>query len=83
VNEKFDFFSLYYEFIEIDVSKIEFLRAFHCLRYQCNEGDFDKTELFQKITNVIKILDNEILKAHNTTELHNIREYNEAQWDSY
>ena len=59
---------------EMDVSKISAVKALHCLRYQCSEGDVPKDPLFKKISRAIEILSEDIVC--------NLPEWSKVPWDS-
>jgi hypothetical protein len=54
-------------------SKISAVKALHCLRYQCSEGDVPKDPLFKKISRAIEILSEDIVC--------NLPQWNEEPWD--
>lgn len=58
---------------DVPVSKISAVKALHCLRYQCSEGDVPKDPLFKKISRAIEILSEDIVC--------NLPEWNEEPWD--
>lgn len=58
---------------ESPVSKISAVKALHCLRYQCSEGDVPKDPLFKKISRAIEILSEDIVC--------NLPEWNNEPWD--
>jgi hypothetical protein len=59
---------------EMDVSKMSAVKALHCLRYQCSEGDVPKDPLFKKISRAIEILSEDIVC--------NLPEWSKVPWDS-
>lgn len=58
---------------ETPVSKMSAVKALHCLRYQCSEGDVPKKPLFKKISRAIEILSEDIVC--------NLPEWNNVPWD--
>jgi len=70
-DEKPDSFKFKKE--ETPVNKISAVKALHCLRYQCSEGDVPKDPLFKKISRAIEILSEDIVC--------NLPEWNEEPWD--
>ncbi len=54
-------------------TKISAVKALHCLRYQCSEGDIPKDPLFKKISRAIEILSEDIVC--------NLPEWNKEPWD--
>lgn len=54
-------------------SKMSAVKALHCLRYQCSEGDVPKDPLFKKISRAIEILSEDIVC--------NMPEWNNVPWD--
>jgi hypothetical protein len=55
------------------VSPIGAVKALHCLRYQCSEGDVPQDPLFKKISRAIEILSEDIVC--------NLPQWNEEPWD--
>lgn len=56
-----------------EVSKISAVKALHCLRYQCSEGNVPSKKLYKMISRAIEILSEDIVC--------NLPEWNTAPWD--
>lgn len=65
--------SVWFEEVNEPVSKMSAVKALHCLRYQCSEGDIPQSYLFQKLSRAIEILSEDIVC--------NLPEWNEVPWD--
>ena len=55
------------------VSKISAVKALHCLRYQCSEGNVPSKKLFKMLSRAIEILSEDIVC--------NLPEWNSVPWD--
>lgn len=55
-------------------SNIEILKAMHCLRYQCSEGNVPEQSLYAALTSWIQTLEHEIVCRHPA--------YEAADWDA-
>ena len=65
--------SVWFEESDKPVSKMSAVKALHCLRYQCSDGDIPQTALFQKLSRAIEILSEDIVC--------NLPEWNKEPWD--
>jgi hypothetical protein len=53
-------------------SDIQVLKAMHCLRYQCSEGNVPKMRFYRFLNRLIRLLESHIV--------HQLPEYERAEW---